>query len=363
MAREDIPVLQIPYDDFKMGDLIDPEQFDLNNLYFQNKVNEIVRFVNLLIASGGGEIINITPVPPFTATTVQGFLNEFTSAIQSITPDKSGATVIGSAPLTNLPGVNVEQQLKSINNLLDTAFVTTLRIANSAITTAKLADKAVTTPKVEDLAVTTQKIGQGAVTSDKIQNEAVTNEKIKNDAVTTPKILNQAVTTEKYADQSVTIAKIKDANVTTPKIADSNVTTPKIANLAVAREKLADSSVDGVKLAWQSVGKEHILAKAITSDKLMERAVTGDKIGLQTIKQENIDPVLLEALPNTLLTAKVLKLEDEMDAVQYTNALQQESIDEIPTLIEEGKKVTDTVTGAKFKWVVEDGKLYVEEVN
>lgn len=358
--------LQIPYDDFKSGDVIDSEQFDLNNLYIKNTVNEMVLFLNNLIGAGGGELVSITPVPPYTATTVQGFLNEFLAKLASVETGASGASAINTASQNAIPGSTVEAQFTSINALLNSAFITTLRIADLAVTTAKLADGAVTTPKLSDASVTAPKIGQGAVVSDKIQSEAVTTVKLQNEGVTTAKIAPLSVTTPKLADANVTTPKIADLAVTTSKVADGSITNLKLAQNSVSTSKVVDMAITSIKLALASVLTEHIASRAVTNDKLAEASVTGNKIASRTIRAENLDPVLLESLPNTLLTAKVLTLEDEVDVLQLGMVMINQLVDEhiharLPHI------TTDLVANKTYRtgWIVEDGKLYYEyeEVN
>jgi hypothetical protein len=250
-----IEQLIIPYDDFQTGQVIDPEQFDLNNLYIKNKVNEIVLTTNTLTSSGA-EVINVTPPPPFESTNIQALFDEINARLTATTLNESGADYIGSTSLSHIPGDTVGAQLRALNTALASQFVGTSALQ------------------------------------------------------------------------------------------DLSVTTPKLANLAVTTPKLADLSVTGPKLAWLSVGTEHIIAQSVGTGKIANRAVTGDKIGLQTIKQENVDPSLLELLPQTLLTQKVLVLEDEMDIAQFQ--------------ILNMHRFTDPVDSKRYEYdfSVEDGKLY-----
>lgn len=111
--------LRIPYPDFKMGDMIDPEQHDMNNLYLQSKINELVSLVNQFTgdvsgAQAGAEIISLKPIPPFTQNKIQTFLETLVARLQSISASTSGAQFIGSAPIAGVTGSNVLDQLRNI---------------------------------------------------------------------------------------------------------------------------------------------------------------------------------------------------------------------------------------------------------
>lgn len=260
--------LIIPYPDFQIGEIIDPEQHDLNNRYIENKINELVVFSNDMIGENGGEKIGITPTAPFTSTNVQALLNELVTRLQATVDGLSGAELIGSPTLNSIPGANVGEQLKSLNALLQTAYVASASIQDGAVLTSKLADG------------------------------SVTNVKLGPNSVSTLKIIDGAITNAKIALGAVTTASIADLNVTAPKLADNSVISAKIQNNAIISDKLANNSVTNTKIA--------------------EGAVTAGKIGPEQIKLVHLDPQLLTLLPNSVLTGKVLAL--ETDVANHKNA-------------------------------------------
>lgn len=69
MALDKILNLAISYPDFKLNQIIDPEQFDLNNKQLVDKINQIVGAINSLTQPGGAGNIGITPLPEFPETT------------------------------------------------------------------------------------------------------------------------------------------------------------------------------------------------------------------------------------------------------------------------------------------------------
>lgn len=82
-----IQSLNIPYPDFKLQEIIDPEQFDLNNKSVVDKITEILAKLNQIIGS--------------------------------VTDGSSGADSIASTAIVGLDGTTVQSQLKSLKALLD----------------------------------------------------------------------------------------------------------------------------------------------------------------------------------------------------------------------------------------------------
>lgn len=116
--------LQIPYPDFEMGQVIDPEQTDLNNRYLENKINEVIRLINKVTDSveaggSGADLISLTPIAPFTSNKVQAFLNEVITRLRSTADGVSGADFVASTTITGVTGNTVQAQLKSLKDLFD----------------------------------------------------------------------------------------------------------------------------------------------------------------------------------------------------------------------------------------------------
>lgn len=115
--------LQIPYDDFVLHEVIEPDEFDLNNKFIVDKVNEIRRVINQItdsIESGGSgaDIISLTPIEDFASDKLQAFLEEVIAQLKS-TSSESGASFIGSNAITGVNGTTVQTQLESLKQLLD----------------------------------------------------------------------------------------------------------------------------------------------------------------------------------------------------------------------------------------------------
>lgn len=112
----------IPYPDFIMGEIIDPEQFDLNNKYLVDKIDETVGLLNNLTESkdgvSGASLISVSPVAPLVATTLQALLTELL-AFLSTGEDGKGADFIKSKSISGVAGSSVSEQLGSLKSILD----------------------------------------------------------------------------------------------------------------------------------------------------------------------------------------------------------------------------------------------------
>lgn len=274
-----ITELRIPYPDFKLGELIDPEEHDLNNLYIQNKINLLIDFANQVTGelpgkTVGAELMGMKPIPPFTQTKVQAFLETLVSRLQANT-GSTGASLIGAPALNKLSGLTVEAQFASINTLLNTAFVGT----------SELKPDSVTNPKIANLAVSTEKIADGAVSEVKLANNSVSTVKIQNSSITDLKLSDGAVTRAKIVDRSVNTSKMEANSVDSTILANSSVTTAKVADKNVTSQKIADKA----------------------------------------IRVEHLDPSLLETLPNAQLTQKVLKNESDIVDLKAKDEVQADT--------------------------------------
>ena len=217
--------VQIPYPDFKLHEIIDPEQFDLNNAELQNKINAVITVLNQItdsIADGssGADKISLTAISPFISTKLQSFLEEVISRLQSTQDGSSGADFIASTSIPGVTGTTVQAQLESLKSIhsiqtqvnSNSSSITNLQ---TQITNHKNApvldhpDGSVTAVKLADNSVTTSKIANGAVTADKIHSSLLNTVSLSAHRNST--ILDHpdfSVTTEKLAPESVTFDKL-----------------------------------------------------------------------------------------------------------------------------------------------------------
>lgn len=298
--------LVIPFPDFKLNEMIDPEQFDLNNVATVAKVNEIKTLLNAITDSitdggSGADKISLTAIAPFASTKLQAYLEEVITKLQSTTATSGGSRFIGSEAITGVTGANVLAQLASLKTLID-AGVTAHNAHKSAavldhpdlsVTTAKLAEKGVTTAKLADGAVTDTQLGLGSVSGGKIADNAITGGKISpaqintahiiNGAVTEAKILDGAVTGSKILDGAIATAKIVNGAVTSDKILDNAVTGPKIVSNSITSDKIADAQIITAKIGNLSVTSAKLVDVSVVESKIADGAVSGAKLATNSI--------------------------------------------------------------------------------
>ena len=124
MSALTVNYVSIPYPDFKLHEIIEPDEFDVNNDALSNKINEIVDVVNQVLdgvdsGSSGADLISLTPIAPFASNKLQSFLQEVITRLRSTTSGTSGSEFIGASAITGVTGTTVRAQLASLKTLLD----------------------------------------------------------------------------------------------------------------------------------------------------------------------------------------------------------------------------------------------------
>lgn len=160
MPLAPITNLSLSYPDFKWQEIIDPDQFDINNADIVNKVNEVIARVN------------------HNTTTIEGYATS-----------KADKSYVDSQ-VTNLQG-----QINTINTTLSSH---TTNINNL---TAQKADKIYVDQKLSE--IQSGQVADGVVSTSKIQNGAVTNPKIADGAITASKVDNVTVYTGAKTDSQI----------------------------------------------------------------------------------------------------------------------------------------------------------------
>ena len=120
--------ITIPYNSFLLGEVIDPDHANTNNAEVAYKINQLINKLNSVFVDETGlptdfavikgSIVEITPIQPFVSDNIEDFLNELTARLISKVAF-SGASLIGSIPITGLTGDTVETQIQSLYTLLD----------------------------------------------------------------------------------------------------------------------------------------------------------------------------------------------------------------------------------------------------
>lgn len=134
MAMEHV---YISYPDFRMFDVIDSEQFDVNNNELQSKINELIDNLNKVFdideeATSGADSLTVNPVAPFEeAVKLQDLLEQLIDRLKSEIPGESGSELIGASPIVGLSGNSIHQQIVSLEALLREARATVTRLNNS----------------------------------------------------------------------------------------------------------------------------------------------------------------------------------------------------------------------------------------
>lgn len=182
----DVLHLVLSYPDFKLNEIINPEEFDINNGEVVAKVNEIIDLVN---EKFGAEII---PYPDNSVITSK-------IAPLAITSDK----IADSNILTS----KIADNAITTSKILD-ANVTTTKIADSSVVTSKIANANVTSEKLANGCVITDKLGQNVVTNFNLANDSVASNNIAMFSVKTNHIYTKSITNDKLADACVTVDKI-----------------------------------------------------------------------------------------------------------------------------------------------------------
>ncbi len=276
--------LSVPYPDFKLHEVIDPEQFDFNNGAVVDKVNAILVVLNQItdavaVGASGADKISLTAIAPFTSTKLQAFLNEVITRLQATTSGSSGAGFIGTPTITGVTGTTVSAQLASLKALLDTEKTRITALEGRATT---VEGRATT---LESRATTLE----GRATT--LEGTTATN--TSNISSVTTRVTN--VETGK-ADKSTTYTKADIDSKVFPSanIADGSIVNAKIGNQAVTADKVHPSILENVSVSTHrntsildhpdlSVTTAKIATSAITTTKLATEAVTFDKLGTDAI--------------------------------------------------------------------------------
>lgn len=133
----------IPYPDFQLHEVIDPDQFDLNNEAMVNKINEILEVLNAIGSGEGASKVGVIPLQGFTSTNIQAFLNELLTYLNNMYHTKTvlatstGASSVGTAPIVGVSGENVQAMLQSLKAQINN--IALGQIPDGSITKEKLA--------------------------------------------------------------------------------------------------------------------------------------------------------------------------------------------------------------------------------
>lgn len=326
----------IPYPDFIMGEVIDPEQFDLNNKYMVDKTNELIIVLNKLTegfeTGSGASLIDLKPIAPFVSTKVQTFLEEVIARLQSPAAGLSGASLIASTAIPGVTGTTVQAQLESLKSIVDAfnAHYKSEVQRLDGLIAANTADIVAVKPRVASL--------EGRATA--VENRTMTNEgdiaslKTRTTTLenrTTALETGKANKTEVYTRTEIDAKKWGTANIN-----DFSITSQKLANQSVTADKIHPSLVENASV---SVHKNLSVIdhpdQSVTTAKIRDLNVTTAKLATQSVTTEKI----------------------AAEAVSYDKL----GLD-VQTAIYNADLVEDSVLGGKWAWRISNGELYIEQV-
>jgi len=124
--------LSISFPDFKLNEIINPDEFDTNNSEIVNKINALIEVMNKITDSttdgdSGADNVAVTLIDGYTATKLQPLLEEIVAKLTSTT-DLANST----AETANTNATNAVNTANSANSKADDA----VAIANQASETA-----------------------------------------------------------------------------------------------------------------------------------------------------------------------------------------------------------------------------------
>ena len=276
MITVSINQVQIPYPDFKLHEIIDPEQFDLNNAELQNKINAVITVLNQITdsitdGSSGADKISLTAISPFISTKLQSFLEEVIARLQSTTDGSSGADFIASTSIPGVTGTTVQTQLESLKAILDSI---QSQVNNNTSSVASLQGQINTHKTSADH--DTRYYTKAQLDSGQLDSRYYTEAEIdRNNANFQTQITNH---------RNASVLDHPDGSVTTAKLADNSVTTSKIANGAVTADKIHSSLLESATLnAHRNTSILDHPDFSVTTEKLAPESVTFDKLGLDVV--------------------------------------------------------------------------------
>lgn len=119
-----IEQVYIPFPDFKLMEVIDPEEHDANNAALVQTINGMITVLNSFINGEANDSLSAmavaTPaIEPFEAGNVESLFRALIGRLISTIDGVSGADLIGASPVEGLEGTTIQSQLDSLRGLLD----------------------------------------------------------------------------------------------------------------------------------------------------------------------------------------------------------------------------------------------------
>lgn len=228
---------KVTYDDFKLMETIDPEQFDQNNKDIVSKVDEVVEQINkyekVTDSTSGADNVGMTPISVIgVQATVQSIVEAIVALIQTNETDIEDKLLThkssndhdtryyteteSDTQMSNIKGAGyTNETLKGLHDLI-TGLTSQLNALNDIYST-----------DAERIAAINDVINQFNV-ADANLNTLINNKANSSDVYTKAQIDGKAFGTANIADLAITTQKILDGAVTALKIADGSIGASKI---------------------------------------------------------------------------------------------------------------------------------------
>lgn len=118
--------LVLPYPEFRLGEVISPDEANANNGDIKIKIDEVMDFLSSITTEGEdiaqihirGNAVEIVPIAPFASDNIEGALKELIERIRSTVLDASGADLVGSTAIDGIQGLTVQAQLNDLGRLI-----------------------------------------------------------------------------------------------------------------------------------------------------------------------------------------------------------------------------------------------------
>ncbi len=210
--------LSISFPDFKLNEIINPDEFDTNNSEIVNKINALIEVMNKITDSttdgdSGADNVAVTLIDGYTATKLQPLLEEIVAKLTSTTDGFSGADYIKATTIEGLTGTSVQSLLESLKAVHDALIATANTNASNAVNTANLANSTAETANTNatnavNTANSADSKADDAVAIANQASETANNayskaEQVEDDYNTLKPVLEQAVVDAENAVESV----------------------------------------------------------------------------------------------------------------------------------------------------------------
>jgi hypothetical protein len=173
-----INAFNVSYPDFKVGEVIYPDELDVNFADIGIRINQCIDVLNRITDGIGGTgtgIIHVGDVLPFTSANLQIFLDELLTKLQSDVALDSGANFIGASFVQGLVGNNVQdliESLKTIHDALDARQITDTAFLNGRVD-GQIAEISILNGRVTDNEALTNTKANAVTTYSKTETDVI----------------------------------------------------------------------------------------------------------------------------------------------------------------------------------------------